>query len=282
MSKTQRLQMIDKFHQKLSIAAQCRILHVHRSCLYYKAAGESQYNMQIMHEIDKHYTHNNCLGVLKMRDMLRIDGFDVGAKRVRRLMRKMSLMPIYQKPRTTIPHPEHEKFPYLLGDVEINRVNQVWAADITYIPMKKGYLYLVAIIDWHSRQILSWRLSSIMDSHFCISALEEAISKFGIPEIFNTDQGSQFSSNLFTTILINNGVKISMDGKGRWRDNRIIERFWRSLKYECVYLCVFEDGQEAREQIGKWISYYNDQRPHNSLNGQTPSMCYNAGIRDAA
>lgn len=209
-----------------------------------------------------------------MRDILRLNGYHVGHKRVRRLMRAMVLMPIYQKPRTSAPHPEHEKYAYLLKGLNIARANQVWSADITYIPMRKGYLYLVAIIDWYSRKVLSWRLSATMDTEFCVSALEEALGKYGTPEIFNTDQGSQFTSTAFTSILKQHGVQISMDGRGRWRDNVIIERLWRSLKYECVYLRAPESGTDARKIIGEWLVYYNTQRPHSSLGGVPPEYRY--------
>lgn len=209
-------------------------------------------------------------------------GYPVGRKRVRRLMRLMGLMPIYQKPRTSIIDKEHTRYPYLLAGLDIKHANHVWCADITYIPMRKGFLYLVAIMDWYSRKILSWRLSNTMDVDFCLSALEEATHKYGSPEIFNTDQGSQFTSDAFTGALQERGIRISMDGRGRWLDNVFIERVWRSLKYEEVYLQAYENGVEARTGIGKWIAFYNQIRPHSSLHGQVPDAFYEKNIKDAA
>ena len=197
-------------------------------------------------------------------------------------MRLMGLMPIYQKPRTSIPHPEHKRYPYLLRDLNITGPNQVWCADITYIHMRKGFLYLVAIMDWHSRKVLSWRLSNTMDADFCVAALEEALAKNGKPDIFNTDQGSQFTSFTFANALRENGIRISMDGRGHWLDNVFIERLWLSLRYECVYLNAFETGSEARAGIGRWIDFYNRLRPHTALGGITPDMCHELHILKAA
>ena len=186
----------------------------------------------------------------------------------------MGVTAIYQKPRTSEPDPEHEIYPYLLRNMTIERPNQVWATDITYIPMSHGFMYLVAVMDWASRRVLSWRLSNTMDSRFCVEALEEALEKYGPPEIFNTDQGSQFTSTQFTDVLKDADVKISMDGKGRWIDNVFIERLWRSLKYECVYLQSFDTGTDAREGIGQWLDYYSTERPHSQLGGRTPDEAY--------
>ena len=197
-------------------------------------------------------------------------------------MRLMGLMPIYQKPRTSVPHPEHRRYPYLLRDLSITGPNQVWCSDITYIPMRKGFLYLVAIMDWHSRKVLSWRLSNTMDTDFCVAALEEALAKYGKPAIFNTDQGRQFTSFAFTNVLRENGIRISMDGRGRWLDNVFIERLWRSLKYECVYLNAFETGSEARAGIGRWLDFYNRLRPHTALGGITPDMSHELNLIKAA
>ncbi len=204
-------------------------------------------------------------------------------------MRKMGLAAIYQKPRTSEPHPEHRIYPYLLRDQIIERPDHVWCADITYIPMRRGFLYLMAIMDWGTRKVLSWRLSNTMDTGFCVEALEEAMHRFGRPEIFNTDQGSQFTSEDFTRPLKDAGIKISMDGKGRWMDNIFIERLWRSLKYECVYLHAFETGSAARQGIGRWVSHYNQDRPHSSLDDHTPDEMYHgiisappAGLRPSA
>ena len=201
-------------------------------------------------------------------------GHAVGRRRVRRLMAKMGLAPIYQRPRTSDPHPEHRIYPYLLRDLEITRPGHVWCADITYLPMRRGFLYLVAVMDWASRKVLAWRLSNTMDAEFCVEALKEALARFGRPEIFNTDQGSQFTSADFTDVLRDAEVRISMDGRGRWMDNVFIERLWRSLKYECVYLNAFETGSELRTGLGRWISYYNGQRPHSRLGGRTPDEVY--------
>ena len=205
---------------------------------------------------------------------LRRAGHVVGRKRIRRLMAKMGLAAVYQRPRTTVPNPEHKIWPYLLRTMEIDRPNQVWCADITYIPMRRGFLYLVAVMDWVSRKVLSWRLSNTMDMEFCRDALEEALALHGRPEIFNTDQGSQFTSPRFTEVLIEAGVQVSMDGRGRWMDNIFIERPWRSLKYECVYMHAFETGSEARAALRKWIDYYNAERPHSTLGGRTPDEAH--------
>jgi putative transposase len=254
--------MVCADHAKLSIVRQCVLLDVSRSGLYYTTKGESAFTLTLMQEIDRAFTEWPFLGVRQMRDYLVLLGYSVGIKRVRRLMRLMGLEPIYQKPRTSIPRPGHKRYPYLLRDLAIIRPNQVWCADITYIPMRKGFLYLVAIMDWRSRKVLSWRLSNTMDTDFCVCALEEALAKYGKPDIFNTDQGSQFTSVAFTNVLRENGIRISMDGRGRWLDNVFIERLWRSLKYENVYLHAYETGPEARAGIGKWIDFYNRQRPH--------------------
>jgi putative transposase len=227
-----------------------------------------------MRVIDEQFLETPWYGSRQMARHLRRQGHVVGRKRVRRLMAKMGLVAVYQRPRTTIPHPEHKVWPYLLRDVSIDRPNQVWCADITYIPMRRGFLYLVAVMDWATRKVLSWRLSNTMDAEFCIEALEEALARHGPPDIFNTDQGSQFTSPRFTGVLQDAGVRISMDGRGRWIDNVFIERLWRSVKYECVYLNAFETGSEARAGIGRWISYYNGVRPHSALAGRTPDEAY--------
>ena len=189
-------------------------------------------------------------------------------------MAKMGLSPIYQRPRTSDPHPGHRIYPYLLRDLEITRPNQVWCTDITYIPMRRGFLYLVAVMDWATRKVLAWRLSNTIDAQFCVEALKEALARFGKPEIFNTDQGSQFTSTDFTGVLRDAEVRISMGGRGRWMDNVFIERLWRSLKYECVYLNAFETGSELSTDLGRWIGYYNGQRPHSRLGGRTPDEVY--------
>ena len=282
MSTSRRQSMVDSGHVKLSVVRQCFLLKIARSGLYYEKAGEPPLNLALMQEIDRAFTEWPFLGVRQMRHYLASLGYGFGKKRIRRLMRLMGLMPVYQKPRTSVPHPEHTKYPYLLRTLTIDRPNQVWCADITYIPMRKGFLCLVAVMDWHSRKVLSWRLSNTMDVDFCTNALEEALAKYGRPDIFNTDQGSQFTSFAFTNVLRENGIRISMDGRGRWLDNVFIERLWRSLKYECVYLNAFETGSEARAGIGRWITFYNQIRPHATLGGKTPNSRYHAGFLKAA
>ena len=195
-------------------------------------------------------------------------------------MAVMGLAPIYQRPRTTVPNPAHRIWPYLLRDVVIDQPNQVWCTDLTYIPMCRGFLYLVAVMDWATRKVLSWRVSNTMDVEFCVDALQEALARFGRPEIFNSDQGSQFTSSAFTGVLQQAGVRISMDGRGRWMDNVFIERLWRSLKYECIYLHAFETGSELRAGLSRWIGYYNARRPHSTLAGRTPDKAYGAGVTE--
>ena len=274
--------MVDSGHAQLSVVRQCALLKIARSGLYYERTGESAINLALMQEIDRAFTEWPFLGVRQMCRYLVSLGYGVGRKRVRRLMRLMGLMAVYQKPKTSVPNPEHKRYPYLLRGLDITRSNQVWCADITYIPMRKGFLYLVAIMDWHSRKVLAWRLSNTMETDFCVSALEEALAKYGKPDIFNTDQGSQFTSFAFTNILRGNGIRISMDGRGRWLDNVFIERLWRSLKYENVYLNAYETGSEARAGIGRWFAFYNQTRPHSSLPGITPERCYREGLLKAA
>ena len=266
--------MVEREHPKLSVKGQCQLLSISRSGYYYEPKGESPENLEIMAEIDRQFLETPFYGVGQMTYHLRAKGWLVNVKRVRRLMRLMALMPVYQKPRTSIPDKAHEKYPYLLGDLRIDRANQVWCTDITYIPMPRGFLYLVAIMDWASRRVLSWRLSNTMDTQFCLDALNEALEKYDAPDIFNTDQGSQFTSCAWTERLKQAGVKISMDGKGRYMDNIFIERLWRSLKYECIYLHAFEGGAEVRKGLGKWIEFYNHRRPHSAHGGQTPDQVY--------
>lgn len=227
-----------------------------------------------MRLIDEQFLETPYYGARQMARHLRRQGYCVSRKRISRLMRNMGLSAIYQKPNTSKPHPEHKIYPYLLRGMTINKPNQVWCTDITYIPMRQGFLYLVAIMDWASRKVLSWRLSNTLDADFCVEALEDAIEQYGTPEIFNTDQGSQFTSHAFTSVLKNAQIRISMDGKGRWMDNVMIERLWRSLKYECVYLHAFETGSEVRQGIGLWIKRYNEQRPHSKLDDKTPDEAY--------
>lgn len=266
--------MIEPDHPRLSIARQCELVSISRSGFYYQLAGETPLNLELMRLIDAQFLETPWYGSRQMVRHLRREGYVVGRKRVRRLMAKMGLAPIYQRPRTTVPHPEHRVYPYLLRGLAIDKPNQVWCADITYIPMRRGFLYLVAIMDWTSRKVLSWRVSNTLEVEFCIEALEAALQRFGRPEIFNTDQGSQFTSPRFTGVLQDAGVRISMDGRGRWMDNVFIERLWRSLTYECVYLHAFETGSELRAGLSRWIGYYNARRPHSTLAGRTPDEAY--------
>lgn len=266
--------MIDPKHPTLSVKRQCQLVSISRSCFYGGRQGESVLNLTLMRLIDEQFMETPFYGSRQMARHLKRQGYEVGRKRVRRLMARMGLQAIYQKPKTTVRHPEHRTYPYLLRGLVIDRPNQVWCADITYVPMRRGFLYLVAIMDWLSRKVLAWRLSNTMDVEFCIEALEEAMAKHGRPDIFNTDQGSQFTSPRFTELLRDASVRLSMDGRGRWLDNVFIERLWRSLKYECVYLHAFETGSEARLGIGRWIEYYNQHRPHSTLGGQTPHEVY--------
>src|SRR5262245_56506557 len=263
--------MIDSDHRSLSIARQCQLLSISRSGFYYQPSGESELNLTLMRLIDEQNMRTPYYGARQMARYLRREGYVVGRKRIRRLMQKMGLCVIYQRPRTTVPAVDHEVYPYLLRDLVIDRPNQVWCADITYIQMRRGFLYLVAIMDWASRKVLAWRLSNTMDTSFCIEALEEALAKYGAPQIFNSDQGSQFTSPRFTRILKEAGIKISMDGKGRWMDNVFIERLWRSLKYECVYLLAFESGAEARKGIGAWLKFYGASVPIRRSPGSRPT-----------
>jgi putative transposase len=266
--------MIEPYRPRLCITRQCRLLAIPRSTFYYKAAGETPANLALMKRIDELFMDSPFFGARQLARSLRREGHRVNRKRVVRLMRKMGLEAIYRKPNTSRPHPEHKIYPYLLRGVAITAPNQVWCTDITYIPMRRGFLYLVAVMDWHSRKVLSWRLSNSMEASFCVEALEEALARHGTPEIFNTDQGSQFTSTDFTDVLKRAGVKISMDGRGRCLDNVMVERLWRSLKYENVYLNAYETGSEARAGIGKWIDFYNARRPHSSLDDKTPNEAY--------
>lgn len=266
--------MIVVDHARLSIVRQCSLLGIYRSTYYYRPKDESAENLGLMRLIDEKYLQSPCFGSRQMTRWLRRRGYQVSRKRIRRLMALMGLKAIYPKPRTTIPDQSHRVYPYLLRDITIDRPNQVWCSDITYIPMQQGFMYLVAVMDWHSRKVLSWRLSNTMDAAFCVEALQEALGRYGRPEIFNTDQGCQFTSREFTSVLALAGVRISMDGKGRWIDNVFIERLWRSLKCECVYLHEFATGRDARRILGDWLKDYNSDRPHSSLGRMTPSEVY--------
>ena len=258
--------MIDPEHPHLSVTRQCALVSIGRSTFYRALTPDTAENPALMRLIDEQFLETPWYGTRHLRRL----GHAVGRKRVRRLMAKIGLAAIYQRPRTAIPLPEHRIYPYLLRNLVVDRTNQVWCADITYIPMRRGFLYLVAVMDWATRRVLSWRLSNTMDVDFCIVALEEALARFGRPEIFNSDQGSHFTSPRFTEVLSDASVRISMDGRGRCMDNVFIKRLWRSLKYECVYLHAFETGSELRAGLLRWIGYYNTRRPHSSLGGLTP------------
>jgi putative transposase len=278
MSAPDRRVLVDRDHPELSIRRQCVLLGVARSGVYRPPpAADDDDDLRLMRRLDELFTAWPFLGSRRMTAMLRADGYAINRKRVRRLMRKMGIAALGPKPRTTRPAPGHKIFPYLLRGLAIERPNQVWCADITYIPIGRGFLYLVAVMDWTSRAVLSWRLSNTMDVSFCLAALEEALARFGQPEIFNTDQGSQFTSSAFTGLLAAAGIRISMDGRGRWMDNVFIERLWRSLKHEDVYLKAYADGREAYAGIAAWFAFYNTRRPHQALGQRTPMVVWRAG-----
>ena len=262
--------MVDREHSRLSITRQCRLVSIARSSFYYEGRSESPLNLRLMRLIDEQFLETPFYGSRQMKRWLYRQGYTVSRKRVRRLMRLLGLQAIFQRPRTSQPHLEHRIYLYLLRDLQITRPNHAWCADVTYIPLQRGFLYLVAVMDWASRKVLSWRLSNTLETSFCVEALQEALDRYGPPEIFNTDQGSQFTSVDFTDALKEAGIRISMDGKGRWMDHVFIERLWRSLKYEQVYLSEYATGSEARAGIGWWM----DQRPHSSLNDRTPDEAY--------
>ena len=265
--------MIDRAHE-LSVSRQCQLLEIGRSSYYYQAVPVSQADVDLMRIIDEIHLKYPFYGSRKVRDELKARGFKVGRGHVRTLMRKMGIEALYQKPRLSEPHPGHKIYPYLLRDMEITRANQVWAADICYLPMAKGFCYLVAVMDWASRRVLAWRLSNTLDPSFCTEALEEALNNFGVPEIFNTDQGSQFTAEAFTGVLSAQGIRISMDGKGRWMDNVFIERLWKSVKYEEVYLKGYSSISEARRELGIYFEFYNRTRPHQGLDNRIPDVVY--------
>src|SRR5215472_10514844 len=278
MSAPDRRAKLDRNHPHLSIRRQCAMFGIARSGVYRPARAANDNELALLRRIDELFTRWPFLGSRRMTAMLQAEGQAINRKRVQRLMRRMGIAALGPKPRTSKPAPGHKIFPYLLRGVTIDRPNQVWAADITYIPIGRGFLYLVAIMDWASRAVLSWRLSNTMDVSFCVSALEEALARFGKPEIFNTDQGSQFTSMAFTGTLERAGIQISMDGRGRWMDNVFIERLWRSLKYEDVYLKGYADGREARAGIASWVAFYNHLRPHQALENRTPMAVWRAGV----
>lgn len=262
--------MVERRHPSLSVARQCSLLGISRSGLYYRPVGIAEEDLTLMKLIDRQYMSTPFYGARKIAAWLKGQGHLINRKRVRRLMQLMGLKAIYRRPRTSKPAAGHKIYPYLLSGLAITRPNQVWAADITYIPMARGFLYLVAIIDWYSRYVLSWRLSNSLDAGFCIQALEEAL-KNGRPEIFNTDQGAQFTGEAFTGILKEHGIKISMDGKGSYNDNLFVERLWRTVKYEEVYLKAYQDGREVKISLDNYFRFYNTERPHQALGYRTPA-----------
>ena len=282
MSKPDREAMLERDHARLSIRRQCVLLGLARSGVYrHGQAANDDDDLAVMRRLDELFLAHPFLGSRRMAAMLRAEGRPINRKRVQRLMRLMGIVALGPKPRTSRPAPGHKIYPYLLRDMVIDRANQVWAADITYLPMQRGFLYLVAIIDWASRAVLAWRLSNSMDVSFCLDALDEALARFGKPEIFNTDQGSQFTSTAFTGRLEAAGIRISMDGRGRWLDNVFVERLWRSLKYEEVHLKAYADGGEARAGISAWMTFYNMRRPHQALGNQAPMTVWRAGVTGA-
>ena len=268
----------------LSLSRQCELLDVGRASLYREPAGESGANLALMRRIDELYMDCPFYGSRQMSRHLRREGVVAGRHRIRRLMRLMGLEAVYRKPRTSEPHPGHEVHPYLLRGVAVERPDQVWCADITYIPVRSGFLYLVAAMDWATRFVLAWRLSNTMDAAFCVEALEAALSGGAVPDVFNTDQGAQFTSLAFTGRVLASGARCSMDGRGRCLDNVFIERLWRSLKYEAVYLRDIADGFDAERVVADWMRFYNHVRPHSSLGGRTPAEAYRGGaaLADAA
>ena len=273
LALTQKRSLIEPANAMVSISRQCDLLELSRSGYYYQPVGESPMNLEIMSLLDKQYTETPFYGVPRMHQYIRSLGHDANIKRIRRLLRLMGLEAIYPKKKTSIADKQHRIYPYLLKKLEISHPNQVWSSDITYIQMEKGFLYLVAVIDWFSRYVLSWRISNTLETAFCVDALQDALSK-GKPEIFNTDQGSQFTSLDFTGCLLNNDIKISMDGKGRWFDNIFVERLWRSVKYEYVYLNAINDGKELWMGLDRYFKFYNQRRFHQSLDYKTPEYIH--------
>ena len=256
--------MIDRGHA-LSVSKQCAVLGISRGSIYYEPVAVSAYDLALMRRLDELHLEHPHAGSRMLRDLLAAEGGKVGRRHVRTLMERMGIEAIYRRPRTSISAPGHRIFPYLLRGLTIDRANQVWASDITYIPMARGFVYLAAVMDWFARRILAWRLSITLGADFCVDAVDEALRLYGRPEIFNTDQGSQFTSDAFTEVLITNGIAISMDGKGAWRDNVFLERFWRTVKYEEIYLMAYESVSEAHSSIGRYMKFYNPTSEHPSF-----------------
>ena len=273
--------MIDRSHE-LPLTRQAEVLKLSRSGLYYRPRLVSPADLGIMRRIDELHLDYPFAGSRMLRDLLRGEGIEIGRQHVATLMRRMGIEAIYRRPNTSKPAPGHKIYPYLLRSVSIGRPNQVWAMDITYIPMARGFVYLAAVVDWFSRRVLAWRLSITLEVEFCLEAVEEALVRHGKPEIFNTDQGSQFTSADFTGLLLKHAIAISMDGKGSWRDNVFVERLWRSIKYEEVYLRAYDSVAEARASIGRYLDFYNRKRPHSSLDARTPDLAYFDHLPQAA
>jgi len=265
--------LIDRNHP-LPTSRQAKAVGISRGSVYYLPQPVSEYDLELMRQIDRLHLEYPFAGSRMLRDLLRQDGFKVGRRHVATLMKRMSVEALYRKPRTTKPGAGHKIYPYLLRNLKIDRPNQVWAMDITYIPMARGFVYLAAVVDWYSRRTLAWKVSITMDTHFCLEAVEEAIQRYGTPEIMNTDQGSQFTSQEFTSLLKEHDIRISMDGKGAWRDNVFIERLWRSVKYEDIYLRAYDAVSAVRTGLNRYFNFYNSRRPHSSLDGQTPDQVY--------
>src|SRR6201746_77516 len=265
--------MIDRWHG-LSIPKEGEVLQISRGSVYYLPQPVSSADIEIMRQLDRLHLEYPFAGSRMLRGLLALQGCKIGRRHVKTLMKRMGIEALYRRPRTTKPEPGHKIYPYLLRGIEIKRPNQVWAMDITYIPMARGFVYLAVVLDWFSRRVLSWRLLITMGAAFCVETLEDALARHGKPEIFNTDQGSQFTGSAFTGVLANNDIAISMDGKGAWRDNVFVERLWRSVKYEEVYLKAYDSVSEARASIGNYLNFYNGRRPHSSLGARTPERAY--------
>ena len=265
--------MIDRGHE-LSVSKQAEVVGIARSTVYYLPRPVPAADLELMRQIDKLHLEFPFAGARMLRRLLAANGSQVGRRHVKTLMQKMGIEALYRRPRTTKPAPGHKIYPYLLRGLQITRPNQVWAMDITYIPMAKGFVYLTVVLDWFSRRVLAWRVSITMEASFCVETLQEALARYGKPEIVNMDQGSQFTGAAFTDVLYKNAIKISMDGKGAWRDNVFVERLWRTVKYEEVYLRAYDSVSDARESIGRYLDLYNRRRPHSSLDGMTPDQAY--------
>lgn len=277
MSRAERVERVGKEHKQLSVRQQCELLELNRSTMYYEPVGPSQDTLDLLRCIDRIFTDTPFFGARRIREALRDQGHSVSRNRIRRLMKLMGIEAIYPRPRTSKPAPGHKIYPYLLKGWEINRPNQVWSTDISYIPMRRGFVYVMAVIDWYSRYVMAWSLSNTLEADFCVDTLKEAL-QYGTPEIFNTDQGSQFTSDGFVGTLLSAGIQVSMDGRRRWVDNVFVERLWRSLKYEEVYIHAYDSIRDARQSIGRWFNFYNTQRPHQSLEYQKPIHVHNKGI----